>query len=1108
MTPLIDCTPRLVALTALLLASPAVCAADWPMLGRTPTRNAVSPEKNAPVHWQLEVRKNNFLVQPAQNIKWVGQLGHRNFAPPVVAGGLVWVGTNNEQPRDHRFKRDAAVLMCFRESDGKFLWQYVSPRLDNWYQDYPRSSLNCCPLVEDDRLYFTTNRAEVVCLDIALLRKGKGEPRQLWKLDMRKGLGVSPCGPVMSLGLTCSISSSYRGRIYVTTGNGVGEDNRVAAPKAPALVCLDRDSGKVLWSDHSPGKNVMHSQWSSALVAEVKGRAQVIAAQGDGWVRSFDALTGKLLWKFDGNPKKATPYKIGGGGERSFFIATPVLYDNKVYIGMGQDPDNGTGPGHLWCIDITRTPRNKDLDLSPVGDNFNPRAAVNKDSGLVWHYGGRVMPPPKKDEEREDVFGRTMSTVAIHDGLVIAVELDGYIHCLDARTGRPHWVHDAEEGLWHSPLIVDGKVYVPTTSGEVLVLALAREKRILARNQMRRTASSLVFANGVLYCAEGSRLYAIQAPTGGGERGGRRPAPGHWPQWRGPERSNVSSEKGLLRSWPREGPPLAWKAEGLGQGAASVAVAGGRVFTLGYRGDDEFVTALQESSGKKLWSVRIGPAVRELAAMRWLGQRTPTVDDDRLYAVTARGELVCLHTVNGKERWRISYPKDLGGKAYPWGYSDRPLIDGDRLICTPGGASATVAALDKKTGKVLWKCPIEGSLSAGYAATVLVEVGGAPHYVAFLQSAVVGISRTGKLLWRYDRIANRTANNYTPIVRREYLFLASGYGMGIALLKLQATKDGVSAKEVYFQKETLPPWHEGTVLVGEHIYIGTTSGMACFQWNTGKVVWKDRGAVGGLVNLVYADGHLYLRSQQGKVALIEATPAGYRLKGTLDIPGAKPKPGSTAPVVAGGRLYLRDDDLLFCYDVLEGSTTKTGVSLPAWSELFSDTPPQPRPRREPDAVFVPTPQEVVERMLELAKVKRSDVVYDLGCGDGRIVVTAAKKYGCKAVGVDLDLECVRMSQENVKKHGVGALVTIEKKDLFTVDLSKADVVTLYLLPGMNRRLIPQLKKLKPGARIVAHAFPIPGVAPDRVVRHSCKEDELEHKIYIWTAPLKVSTPKK
>jgi hypothetical protein len=247
------------------------------------------------------------------------------------------------------------------------------------------------------------------------------------------------------------------------------------------------------------------------------------------------------------------------------------------------------------------------------------------------------------------------------------------------------------------------------------------------------------------------------------------------------------------------------------------------------------------------------------------------------------------------------------------------------------------------------------------------------------------------------------------------------------------------------------------------------------------------------------------------VTLAEATPEKYVFKGRLQIPDATPKPGSTAPVIAGGRLYLRDDDRLFCYDVQGGTTAEPAPAeaIPRkGGEDRARAASRPRAGREAHDVFVPTPQDVVERMLELAGVKRDDVVYDLGCGDGRIVVTAAKKYGCRAAGYDIDPECVRMSLANVRKHNVTRLVTVEQKDMFTLDVSGADVVALYLLPRTSQRLLPQLAGLKAGARIVSHAFEIPGLQPDRVVTFTSKEDDLPHKIYLWTVPLKkADTPK-
>ncbi len=1108
---------------ALLLVAPAR-GEDWPMFGRDQSRNAVSSEKGAPLRWQIERRdEQGFLVRPSWNVKWEADLGSQAFASPVVAGGLIWIGTNNAQSRDPRLKDvDASVLMCFRERDGKFLWQYASPRLGNRHQDWEQAGLNCSPLANGDRLWFTTNRCEVVCLDIGPLRQGTGEPKQLWKLDMRKDLGVSPRGQGMGPGYTCSIAAPYQGRIYVTTANGVGEDFvTVPAPQAPSLLCLDMDTGKVLWSDNSPGKNILYGQWSSPLVAEVRGKCQVIAAQGDGWVRSFEPLSGKLIWEFDCNPKDST-WVLGGRGTRNEIIGTPVLYRDRVYLCVGQDLEHGEGPGHLWCIDTT-----KHGDVSPelvldaagkVVPHRRVQAATEKDrvvpnpnSAAVWHYGKYDQNGDGKIDFEEE-FHRSTGTVVIKDDLLYLADFSGLFHCVDAKTGKPHWTYDMLAASCGSALVVDDKVYIGNEDGAVAVFdhsadknkatrRVADEYKPIAEISMGTSVySSPVFANGVLYVATRSTLYALK--LGGGDGRVTDRAPGHWPQWRGADRTNVSEETGLLKEWPKEGPPLAWKAQGLGEGVASVAVAGGRVYTLGYVGENEHVTALDETTGKQVWTARIGPALKDNPVMRWLSQRTPTVDEDRLYAVTAGGELICLTARDGQELWRKNYVQDFEGARGIWGYCDRPLVDGDRLICTPGGAAATVVALNKKTGAVIWKGLVPDGDRADYSTTVVAQVGNVRQYVVFLHGAVAGFAaRDGKLLWRYDKVANATANNHSPVVRGDQVFCGSGYGSGIALLKLVAEKEGTRAEEVYFRKQSLPPWHDSMLLVGEHVFAGTGSTLACLELKTGNLVWQDRGTLGGRLSVTCADGYLYLRSQAGQVALVEASPKAYVQRGFLPIPGAVAKGGSTAPVVTGGRLYLRDDDLLFCYDVKEGALAATDERLP----LFAPDPRPTRPRLKEGQrghdIFVTTPQDVVDKMLQLAKVKRGDTVYDLGCGDGRIVVTAAQTYGCKAVGYDIDPECVKLSRDNVKKHDVGRLVTIEQKDIFGLDLSGADVIALYLLPRTTERLLPQLKQLKPGSRIVSHQFEIPGLRPDHVVTYVSKEDDLPHKVYLWTTPV-------
>jgi outer membrane protein assembly factor BamB len=582
-------------------------------------------------------------------------------------------------------------------------------------------------------------------------------------------------------------------------------------------------------------------------------------------------------------------------------------------------------------------------------------------------------------------------------------------------------------------------------------------------------------------------------------------APGHWPQWRGAERNSISKEVGFLKSWPERGPALAWKATGLGEGVASVAVAGGRVFMLGKVGGDEQVTALEEATGKKLWSAAIGPAMPgESSLMRWLSQRTPTVDGERVYAITARGDLSCLKSADGTLVWRKNYPKDFAGKTGAWGWCDRPLVDGEKLICTPGGPKGGVVALDRKTGEIVWQCEVPGH-TASYCAATVAEIAGVRQYVCFLSKGVVGVSAAdGKLLWRNETVGNGTGNNYTPLVRGDQVLCASGYGVGMTLLKVTKEQDAFRTEVVWSKRMPLVAWHDGMIVVGNHIYLGAGRDLVCAELMTGKVEWSSGKDLGGAVSIAAAEGLLYLMSQRVEAGLVEATPTGYVLKGKFMVPEGVAKPGATAPVIAGGRLYLRDEDRVFCYEITEGAEVKPGT--PEKPET-PETPRAARPRAadEPDAVFVPTPQDVAERMVTLAGVRAGEVVVDLGCGDGRLVVTAARRHACRAIGYDLDPECVRLARANAGQHGVADRVRIEPRDIFTVDLSEADVVFLYLSPELNERLLPQLAKLKPGARVVSHAFGIPGVPADRVVTVPLAEDYVDHAVHVRTAPVRKVT---
>jgi outer membrane protein assembly factor BamB len=476
---------------------PAPRQASWPLFGGTIHRNMASPdEKNILDDFRVEKGKE-------KNIKWAARLGTISHGGPVVAGGKIFIGTNNDNPRDPNIKGDKGVLMCFRESDGKFLWQAVHDKLPDPENYVPRHGVASTPAVDGNRVYYVSNRCELVCADVEG-DQAKRQAKILWRLDMIKELGVFPCYLAYNSPLVVGDV------VYTVTTNGVDPMNnhKLVNPDAPSFVAVNKMTGKVVWKDNSPGKNIMEGQWASACAAEVCGVPQVIVPGGDGWLRGFEAKTGRLLWKFDCNPK-ASVYKPGGKGDRGYPVGTPVFYEKKVYLAVGRNPEDGSGVGHLWCIDVCKQPANKDLDLSPVNDDFDPKAAVNKDSGLVWHYGGPVLHKPAGDD-RDAVFGRTLSTVAIHDGLVYAAELDGYLHCLDAKTGEKYWEYDLKESTWNSPYYADGKVFLGVSSGDLYVFPHGKQRKEPTKIDLHADPKlPPVAVNGVLYINTGSTLYAI-----------------------------------------------------------------------------------------------------------------------------------------------------------------------------------------------------------------------------------------------------------------------------------------------------------------------------------------------------------------------------------------------------------------------------------------------------------------------------------------------------------------------------------------------------------------------------------------------------------------------
>jgi outer membrane protein assembly factor BamB len=393
---------------------------------------------------------------------------------------------------------------------------------------------------------------------------------------------------------------------------------------------------------------------------------------------------------------------------------------------------------------------------------------------------------------------------------------------------------------------------------------------------------------------------------------------GDWPQWRGPNRDGVSTETELLSDWPADGPPLVWTAKGLGRGMSSVAVADGRIYTMGKDDKGVCLIALAAENGDEIWSSPF-PGNGD-------PNGTPTVDGERVLAINQDGALICAETASGHIVWQKNFVSDFGGEAPNWGYSESPLVDGEVVVCTPGAKDALIVALNKATGETVWKteAPSEmdgrGHGGAGYSSVVIGHGAGIRQYVQLVGDGVIGVStQDGTPLWGYDRIANGVANIPTPIVHEDYVFVATGYGAGAALLRLEPSEQGVKVNEVYFHPgNKVQNHHGGMVLVEGHVYLGHGHNQGlptCVELLTGRIAWGPvRGPGAESAAVLYADGHLYFRYQNAVMALIEATPEAYRLKASFTLPSHLDN-SWPHPVISNGRLYLRDQDVLMCYDL-------------------------------------------------------------------------------------------------------------------------------------------------------------------------------------------------
>jgi outer membrane protein assembly factor BamB len=392
---------------------------------------------------------------------------------------------------------------------------------------------------------------------------------------------------------------------------------------------------------------------------------------------------------------------------------------------------------------------------------------------------------------------------------------------------------------------------------------------------------------------------------------------GDWPQWRGPNRDDKSTDTGLLKQWPAAGPTLLWKSTGLGLGYSGVTMSGNSIYITGDQGDANYAMALERASGKKIWSVKLGKS----GAPGWGGFAGPrgsiTIDGDRLYVMGQYGEFVCLSAADGKEIWRKHQVQDFGGKLPEWGYSESPLVDGDLVMITPGGSRGSVVALNKLTGATVWQSKSITD-EAHYSSLVISDFGGVRHYVQLTAEHVFGVNaKDGSVLWKAVR-KGRTAVIPTPIIHEDLVFVTSGYGVGCNAFKISKGASGFSAEQVYANKD-LDNHHGGAILHEGHVYGHADSrGWVCMELASGKVVWREK-EVAKKGSMVYADGHFILREEDkaspGRLILIAATPAGYQEKGRFDQPDRSDKNSWTHPVVVDGRLYVRDQDVLLCYDL-------------------------------------------------------------------------------------------------------------------------------------------------------------------------------------------------
>lgn len=805
--------------------------ASWPMWGGTPDRNAVGPDTGLPREWDLESKRH---------VKWSRRLGSYSYGGPVVVGGRVFVGTNNARELRSHSKGDKGVVLCLDAASGKLLWQATHDKLESGsVHDWPDQGVASTPYVDGDRIYYVSNRAELVCADVAGFHDGrndgpyKSEKFQhkqdadfVWVLDMIKELGVFPhnlaaCAPVGSDEL-----------VFVCTSNGVAEDHEhVPAPEAPSFVAVEKKTGKVRWQRNDPGRGILHGQWSSPAYAVIEGQAQVIFGGGDGWCYSFAADDGEFLWKFDLNPP-GSEWRRSGTGDKTSIVATPVVQGETVYLAVGDDPEAADGPGHLYAIDATRR-----------GDITN--------SGKRWHFGG-------------EAFGRTIASVVVAAGLVYAVDLNGYLSCLDAKSGKRLWQQDMEAAVWASPAVLGDRVYLGNADGDLFVLAHGRENKLLAQHNMRYPIyTPVVGVDGVLYVMTQRTLHALHDPG----RAGRTPDDA-WPVFRGNRlQTGVAGSElaGRLKQ--------VWQHDAQEPIVSTPAIVDREVYV---GTDDGTLLSLSLADGAERWKHAVDAPI----------ESSPSVAGALVVFGDDAGVMHALAREDGKPRWSFATEGRI--------VSSLMVYDGLGVF---GSYDGGLYALDVGTGKQRWKYTIEERIHATPAiADDKVLIAGCDGRLHVVQLA------DGQ---RVRSVALESVTGCSPAVSGARAFLGT-YGDDVLSVDWRA---GTVVWRFSDQEQPMPFMSSAALARGLMIVGGRDKRVRAFYQGGGVVRWafEARGRVD--CSPVVSGDYVYVGCTSGVLyALdIERGREVWRFETGSAIVGS--------PAVAAGRLVVgTEDGMIYAFE--------------------------------------------------------------------------------------------------------------------------------------------------------------------------------------------------